>query len=176
MTTNMAQVNPLAIAISRRDAALAEVRKWEDFIKTFEELTGGTPQPPVREITPMLPGIAESRPVPVNPRIDFSGAALAMTEQRAVQLITEAGRPMHTRELLRLMEAGGMPIGGKNAIATLSARLSRAKSLWNTRIDGWAIRDEVPERDEAEGGTPGGEPSASDATQHSADSPPGGGT
>lgn len=173
----MDQHNILAVAVSRRDAAAAEVRKWDDFIRTAQELMGGGAVLPAHYTAPMLPGIPESSPRAVNRvGIDFSGAALAMTEQRAVQLINEAGRAMHTRELLKKMEEGGLPVGGKNPIATLSARLSRAKKLYNTRIDGWAIREEVSEGDEAEGFTPAGEPSASHSTQHSAECPPGGGT
>lgn len=71
------------------------------------------------------------------------GAALAETEKVAIQAIRQAGRALHTRELLIVMEAAGVEVGGQDPASTLSARLSRAPRLWNDRPNGWRVSDET---------------------------------
>lgn len=52
------------------------------------------------------------------------GGVGADTLEAAVAIIRERGEPMSTRELLPIILAKGIPVGGNDQIATLSARIS----------------------------------------------------
>jgi hypothetical protein len=123
--------NPiLANAIARRDAAAVEVRRWDDFIRMYGELTGSSPK---------MQSAAPHRTA----RPTASGGALATTAEAAIAVISEAGRPLPTPELRVALEARGIEIGGKDPLATLSARLSRASEIVNIRQKGWWIREKA---------------------------------
>lgn len=123
----------LANAIARRDAALAEVRRWEDFIKTYRLLQG---PPPYRSSDATGAHYATGLAALIRP----AAGAISATEALAREIIAEKRRAVSTREMLEELAARGHIIGGKDPASTLSARLSRAPSLENERPFGWRIR------------------------------------
>jgi hypothetical protein len=123
----------LANAIARRDAALAEARRWEEFIKTYRLLQGA---PPYRSSDATGAHFATGRAAQTRP----AAGAISATEALAREIISEKGRAVSTREMLEELTARGHIIGGKDPASTLSARLSRAPSLENQRPVGWRIR------------------------------------
>jgi hypothetical protein len=116
----------LTNAIARRDAALAEARRWADFIRMYGEITGTRPGAP-----------ADFAP---SARAASAPGALSETEKATAAILSELGRPVPTRELLELLAARGVKVGGQDPASTLSARLSRAPSLENIRQRGWWIK------------------------------------
>ena len=57
--------------------------------------------------------------------------------------IRNRGEPVATRKLVEALRTNGIEIGGKDAVATLSAALSHSEHFENRgRNVGWAIRDE----------------------------------
>lgn len=152
--------NIIADASARRDAALAEAKRWSEFIAMTEELYGfvakGGPATKPQEKS----DLAVKR--------DFSGATLLMTQEAAVRLITEAGHPLSTRELLLSLEARDVPVGGKDPASTLSARLSRSPQLINVRPHGWTLKQSSKE-DDASGPLVSDNPEAPDPIPDSAD-------
>lgn len=118
----------IANAIARRDAALSEARRWTDFIRMYGELTGADNN--MQGLT-----LATGRQIAVT-----ATGALSETEKATGVIIRELGRPVPTRELLELLTARGVEVGGKDPASTLSARLSRAPSLENIRQRGWWIK------------------------------------
>ncbi len=63
---------------------------------------------------------------------------VAATEEAAVRVIEAMHRPLSTRALLPIIEQE-IPVGGKNKLSTLSARLSSAKRLFRVP-EGWAVK------------------------------------
>lgn len=136
----------LADAISRRDAALAEARRWDEFARMYCELRG---------IHYDMQSDKPDRPA-APPRRERSAVgapsnSLVATEEAAIAVLKEAGRPMPTGELRPALEARGIEIGGRDANSTLSARLSRSARLYNQRPHGWWIKekadDDAPRKD-----------------------------
>ncbi len=65
------------------------------------------------------------------------------------QILSEEGRPLPTREIVKRLETRGLAVGGKNNVATLSAALSHSPHFRTLgRTQGWEI---VPEQ--ADGGS-----------------------
>ncbi len=123
-------------AIARRDAALAEARKWDAFIQMFAELAGQrvTAPPQVTVASPV------SVPVTVRdaPAVRKSVKA-AETEQVAAAVIRERGKPVSTRDLLDELVSRGVEVGGADPLATLLARLRRSPSLEHEKPFGWRL-------------------------------------
>ena len=123
-------------ATKRRDAALAEARRWDDFVNMYESLTTRPTRQPIQS---SLLAVANTKhPLPNKPK---SSGALAVTEEATISILREFGRPAKTSELLNLLVARGVEVGGQSPSATLSARLSRATSLINDRSTGWWFRN-----------------------------------
>lgn len=125
-------------AVCKRDAALAEAHRWEDFIRMLDELEGH-----VQSVVPP----SATRPAAVRldqngqPRMVVGTGKLNETERVALEAIREAGKPLSTRELLDALAARGIDVGGKDPASTLSARLSRAANLENVRPYGWRPKE-----------------------------------
>lgn len=134
----------LAEAIAKRDAAAAEMQRWEAFIAMYREIAGGPPQNRVVAITGR--GAVSARGHSV-----VASGALAETEAVAAEIIRAAGRPIPTREMLEALRNRGIDVGGKDPASTLSARLSRSRTLENVRPHGWRVKeladDENPAKD-----------------------------
>jgi hypothetical protein len=93
------------------------------------------------------------------------GSLGAETVAAAIQILSDRSS-LSTRDLLPLITARGIEIGGKSPIATLSARLSAAKGSTLELVGGkWRLieRDEIPD-------TRQDEPADSPLTGKSADS------
>ena len=151
--------NIIADASARRDTALAEAKRWSEFIAMTEELYGLTNNGRSATKPQENSGLGVKR--------DFSGATLLMTQEAAVRLITEAGHPLSTRELLLGLELRDVPVGGKDPASTLSARLSRSPALINVRPHGWTLKKSSKE-DDASGSPDSDNPEAPDPTPNSA--------
>ena len=131
-------------ATRRRDAALAEARRWEDFVKMYDTLAGGTTRQH-SQVTQLLqmPGMTTQANVYKSQK---SSGALAKTEEATASILRELGHPVKTAELLTKLVARGVEVGGQSPVATLSARLSRATSLINDRSKGWWFRNSTDGR------------------------------
>lgn len=69
------------------------------------------------------------------------GTLSRRTADMAVGFIEAKGQPIHTRDLLALMAARGVSVGGSNPVANLSGFLSRDKArLVSSRTYGWSLR------------------------------------
>lgn len=146
-----------AQATSRLALARAEVARLEAFLDVYQELNGGSPSPRTRARHTNAPS-----------------GAVADSAAAAVEHIKMVGRAVPTRELLDILKLKGIAVGGKDEIATLSARLSRSSLLVNTRGVGWETTDANEEG--AVGDLLGSSPTTPGSTPYSADSLPGGGT
>lgn len=123
----------LANALARRDAALAEVRRWDEFIRTYRLLSAGQADraPKPKALPADVSAFLQQR---------LAAGLIGETEALAREIILEKRRAVPTREMLDELAARGHVIGGKNPAGTLSARLSRAPSLDNQRPFGWRLR------------------------------------
>ncbi len=127
----------------KRDAALAEARRWDDFIRMYSELQGSVRNIGEQRRMPGMTALANSgnaNEPPKVPKTGSSGGTMQETEARALEIISGLGRPVPTRELLDELRKRGLEIGGKDPASTLSARLSRAPKLENVRPHGWRER------------------------------------
>ena len=156
-------------AISRRDAAAAEMRRWEEFLRALDEL-----EPASENSAPSVAVVAEAA-VPVTARLPVRntrsvtgglGHKSAETEQLARQIILEHG-PQQTIEMHDLLLQHGHDVGGKEPRATLHARLSRADSLEYVRSLGWRLKEQPRQQDETPGLSLPKEPGASDSDPES---------
>ena len=124
-------------ALDRLTAAQSEVSRWEGFLQAYYELKGGDNV------------IARASHVPRLKAARSSGA-LSESAEAAAAYIQKVGRPVSTRDLVEVLTTQGVSVGGKDEIATLSARLSRSDLLRNIRGQGWALAEpvsEIPKRD-----------------------------
>ena len=147
----------LAEASSRLAQARAEVARLEAFLEVYRELDTGSPK------------VARVR---TRHTMATSGA-VADSASAALEHIRVTGRAVSTRELVTVLTAKGIEIGGNDPIATLSARLSRSPLLTNIRGAGWQAASASEE--ETAGDLLHSNPAVSGSTLHSADGLPGGG-
>lgn len=122
-------------------------------------------------LTPAVSGDAER---PETPRTKArTGSTVTPTIEAVKSIIMGAGRPMETRDLLPLVRARGVEVGGKDAVATLSARLSNSGEFQNKRGIGWWFAGQAypgaMSFEEAEGQSVEGQPSASNASKEGSD-------
>lgn len=95
------------------------------------------------------------------------------TEVAVESILEDVGRPIQTRDLVPLVEKAGVEIGGKDKLATLSARLSNSALFRVKRGVGWWFTDRpMPDVDDeklsfegAEDLTVRGSPSAPNANE-----------
>lgn len=59
----------------------------------------------------------------------------------AIEAITRAQAPLHTRALIEILREGGVEVGGQNPLANLSGFLSRSEKLKNSRQHGWSLAE-----------------------------------
>lgn len=112
----------------------AEERKWEQFIATYGELTGKNVH--ALDGNDDLQGVLLSS----GPRASSESSTMLETERRVTGILEMVGLPMKTRVLLAELERQNFKVGGQDPASTLSARLSRAQSLVNSRAHGWMTR------------------------------------
>lgn len=73
-------------------------------------------------------------------RIAASGTSYDAV-QAVVSILRDAGKPIRTRDLLPMLEARGINIGGENPVTNLSGFLSRSPELEANRALGWHLVD-----------------------------------
>ena len=81
--------------------------------------------------------------------VEARSGRLAETELAAGEIIRAVGRAVPSPTMLQALAAKGVEIGGKDPMATMSARLSRAPSLEFQRGLGWALKSAAAPRGEA---------------------------
>ncbi len=99
-----------------------------------------------------------------------TGVIMGATVNAVERILNSKGQPMRTRDLVPLVLKEGVEIGGKNQVATLSARLHNSGAFTNHGHFGWWFAGrQLPKTqnlgltifDEAEGQSLAGQPSAS---------------
>ncbi len=100
-----------------------------------------------------------------------------VTEQAAIAALKEAGKPISTEEMAQRLLEKGVDISGRDPIATLYARLRRARALDYDRQLGWRLAEPRQEIGTA-GPLPVEQPAVSDLSNTSSHVEPlaGGGT
>ncbi|WP_419825593.1 hypothetical protein [Sphingomonas sp.] len=150
-------------AAAKLAAAEAEAARWKQFLGMYDEAATALAATPI--IRPQRTPYRYHEPAA---HLREPRGALAETQAAVVLAIEEAGRPLHTKELLHALDRLGVEVGGKAPASTLSARLSRAPALENVRPYGWRIKASSKEG-EAAGDSLSDDPAASVATPNSAD-------
>ncbi|MGH7040460.1 MAG: hypothetical protein ACREE1_20260 [Stellaceae bacterium] len=135
-------------ARERRDAALHEVRMWEEFIRRYEELREASPH-----IAPTLFAMLDAKSAPrtggrANAPEPASGPALPPESEMAKTIalvdavLDEHGRPVQLHDLYAEITRRGLAISGKFPRANLGARLSSAgKYISINKKTGWWFKD-----------------------------------
>lgn len=150
-------MNLIARAQEKRTWHLAEAAKLEAFIQTALELEGGTTVSPAltSATVPMaFASVGTSVPSRLSPASRPKSGVGAETLNAAEEIVRELGA-MTTRELLPFILERGIEVGGKDPIATLSARISSKGDLvtyhgkWQFRSDLEAQGLLRPESEEA---------------------------
>jgi hypothetical protein len=135
-------------AKERREAALREVRMWEEFIRRYEELR----QAPAH-IAPSLFAMLEAGSVPRAQehegeqrrsleRTPPPDSEMAKTIALVDAVLDERGRPMLLHDLYDEITRRGLAISGKFPRANLGSRLSNAgKYVSVNKKTGWWFKD-----------------------------------
>lgn len=143
-------------ARAERAELVERLQKLDVLIATVESLsgvaTGHSPVPAARAARPVAPRASN---------------VMTPTRDAVARILRAQGRAMQTAELVPMLKAAGVAVGGKNEVATLSARLSNSEDFTNNRgIGWWFTGEDVPglsslSLDEAEGQHDQAQPSAS---------------
>lgn len=167
----------IAQAVHKREQLLAELRRLDQFLAVAYELQGGDRGPKSLHSeaynAAMLSSVAApsyhaGNALPTATREAHRRAPSgvgAETARVAAKIIREASRPIATRDLLPLVEAHGIEIGGKDPVATLSARLGndakRDDGNLRLRAGKWHLLEWISDADNKEAtDTPGKDASA----------------
>src|SRR5690242_8845432 len=110
-------------ARQRRERLLAEVARIDDFLAMAAELEREDNQP---KTSASKPRQSARRGVGIE------------TVEAAAEILRDRG-PLSTRDLVPMIEARGIEIGGKSNIATLSARLSGGKGVIELIAGKWRL-------------------------------------
>lgn len=130
----------LANAIVRRDAAAAELARWDEFIRLYGELKRTQPPVPVAiahaaQALPPVTQVAAANIVPK--RTPRASTAVDETEALAARILRRAGHPLSTKMILAQMHEDGFAVPGTDPAKTLSTRLYRASALVHRPGFGW---------------------------------------
>lgn len=143
-------------AKAERDELSARIEKLDALIASAIDLAGGGPA-----LVPVAP-----RPTRA-PASQRAGGLMGPTRDAVAKILRGRGKPLGTAQLVPLVQAEGVEVGGKSSVATLSARLSNGEEFTNNRgIGWWFTGEEIPNQtatifDEVEGNTQEGKPSTS---------------
>jgi len=127
-------------AQERREQLKAELARLETFLATAYELEqelSGKPAS-LKTATP-----AEKADAPARRRVMARSGTGAETVRAVVEILADRGQPMATRELLPLVLARGIEVGGKDAVATLSARISKKGAVELVNGKWWLIQSDT---------------------------------
>ena len=104
------------------------------------------------------------------PKVRQPSPVTVRTHEAVRSLLEERGAPVRLRDLLSEMRRRDIPVGGKNEIATLAARLSNADEFRSVRGVGWwfadrPVPDALPKLEEPEGVSLARSPSGSNTAK-----------
>jgi len=125
-----------------------------------------------------LQGLGEiARATPSRKYQKTSRGRINPTREAVAKILEENGGPLQTRDLLPRLRARGVEVGGKDPVATLSARLSNSDDFRIDRAVGWWFSNKpipipMPSQvtmNEAEDRSLEVQPSASDTDQEGGD-------
>lgn len=140
----------IAQALAKRENLKAELTKIEQFLAVAYELQGGSPA----QSSSAALSVEQKIDAPLKAKISRARSGIGEeTAKIAKAILTEAGRPLSTRDLLPLVEAHNIEIGGKDKVATLSARLSNfVKKGGQIQLVGgkWYLSQSVSDADNEE--------------------------
>lgn len=117
-------------AEARRKGLLTELAALDKFIASARELARF-----MRSHSPDESDETQSKP-------RSRGGVTNPTKEAVSRILRDRGCPMKTSVLLPLVLKSGVDVGGKDPVATLSARLSNADEFVNDRSVGWWFSDE----------------------------------
>lgn len=139
----------LSQAIERRDSAAesaaywaTEAARWDSIVKGIEELEAGMSFPPRQQkiaTNVVPPSLVDNAPTGTSERAP-NESRLAVAEAVALRIIQEKGRPVPSRELLFEALKIGLDVGGRDELATFTARLSRSSKIFNDKPHGWRLK------------------------------------
>lgn len=135
-------------AHEKREQLRAELGRIEAFLATAHDLQQEFSRSPATR-TAMSDAAKADAPAAAGRK---RGGIGAETLDAAVAVIRERGEPMSTRELLPLILAKGIPVGGNDQIATLSARISNKGVLHLSRGKWWPTIDDFQDLDASASG------------------------
>ncbi|WP_298223715.1 hypothetical protein [Acidocella sp.] len=145
-------------AIKRLAEAEAAVKKWRDFIETYNEIADDTRGVRVTGIS-AIPAPVGSRSVRIRELLDIAtqnSPRVLETEKLALEILREAKFPVPTIGILNELQKRGVDIPGKDPRATLHTRLSRSQKVF-FKDGGWHISAEVAAPSEQTEAAPSGE-------------------
>jgi hypothetical protein len=145
----------LAKIEARRNELVAEIQRLDAAISVFREFLASADRRAAK--ASRQPGGTGGKVEPIDPFAGSasllhrglltgeapapSGEVMLQTARVAREVIQAIGRPVTTREMLSEFQKRAIPVGGRDPLATLSARLSRTPDLENRRPFGWAIAE-----------------------------------
>lgn len=65
---------------------------------------------------------------------------IVQTENEVMAILQAANGPVRTRDLLEIIKARGVNVGGRKEVSNLSVRLARS-GLFDVSTDGWRIKN-----------------------------------
>lgn len=143
----------IAHAQAKRDDLQRELARIEAFLATAFELEHELGSVKARDVR----SDAEKADAPARKRAPSVLGSGSATVQVVVDLVADRG-PMSTKELLPLVQAKGIEVGGKQPLATLAARISGKGRVtaqdgkWHLSASGAeALGEEAAELPEKEG-------------------------
>jgi hypothetical protein len=86
------------------------------------------------------------RPAQSAPKSGISGKAVRET----LVLLRERREPIRTRDLVAILRARGIEVGGKDPVVNLSGYLGRVPELIASRSVGWALREWAESKQESD--------------------------
>ena len=139
----------IAQALAKREQLKGDLQRIESFLQMAYELQSDQADAPQ--------ALAGSAKMVSHIRLSVGRAPTgvgAETVKVAEEIMREAGRAMATRELVPLIQAHNIEIGGKDPVATLSARLGNdaKREDWHVRLRAgkWYLREWITSEDNEE--------------------------
>ena len=117
------------IAKAKREQLAAELAEIESFIRTAESLLSEAPNPSATAIKAPRKRVRRGRSI--------SEATVSAVRDA----LNEFNRPIPISNLVQIVREKGVEVGGKDASATLSARLSNSGEFQSHRGVGWWFKN-----------------------------------
>ena len=127
-------VDVVSVALERRAALLIEIRKLNDFLRTYAELSGLPSDSLLKSSEDALDKTKESDEPEIGlPQKEFVEAVR--------DILTIARRPLNSRQLLEALRRSNKLIGGSDELKNLTTKLWRARNDLTRREDGsyWLV-------------------------------------